>query len=42
MLSGRLMPELLQPDAPLGKRCAPASQLEGVPLLVTHGLEEHR
>ena len=36
-LSGRLMPELLQPSTPLGQRAAPREQLRGVPVLATHG-----
>lgn len=40
MLSGRLMPELLQPATPLGGRCAPVDQLSAVPLLVTHGSDD--
>ena len=40
VLSGRLMPELLQPATPLGARCAAASQLDGVPILVTHGTDD--
>lgn len=37
VVSGRLMPEFLQPDTPLGARCAPPTQLDGTSLLVTHG-----
>lgn len=37
VLSGRLMPELLDPGTPLGARCAAPAQLDGVSLLVTHG-----
>jgi phospholipase/carboxylesterase len=40
VLSGRLMPELLQPATPLGGRCAPTEQLADVPLLVTHGSDD--
>ena len=37
ILSGRLMPEFLQPSTPLGARCAGPSQLDSARLLVTHG-----
>jgi len=40
ILSGRLMPEIMQPATPLGARCAPAEQLADVPLLATHGSDD--
>ena len=40
VLSGRLMPELLDPGTPLGARCAAPAQLDGVPLLVAHGSDD--
>eukprot|EP01047_Picozoa_sp_COSAG01_P088504 COSAG01_NODE_20857_length_931_cov_1.765625_1_plen_236_part_01 len=36
-LSGRLMPELMQPHTPLGGRLAPAAQLRGVSVFASHG-----
>ena len=40
VVSGRLMPEFLKPDTPLGARCAAPTQLDGVSLLVTHGARD--
>ena len=39
-ISGRLMPELLQPGTPLNQRVAPPSQTERLPLFASHGARD--
>ena len=39
-ISGRLMPELLQPGTPLNQRIAPPSQTERLPLFASHGARD--
>ncbi len=39
-ISGRLMPELLQPGTPLNQRLAPSAQTERLPLFASHGARD--
>ena len=39
-ISGRTLPELFQPEGPLGGHLAPLEQLDGLPLFVLHGAQD--
>lgn len=39
-MSGRTLPELFEPQPPLGGHLAPVEELEDFPLLVVHGLQD--
>jgi phospholipase/carboxylesterase len=40
-ISGRTLPELFQDGGPLGGKRAPGNALEGLPILILHGTEDH-
>jgi phospholipase/carboxylesterase len=39
-MSGRTLPELFEPQPPLGGHLAPVEELEDFPLLIVHGLQD--